>query len=145
MDISIKQYLLTYKFIWDDLTENNTSIPCQYDPLVLSEDQHVYIDSDSVEHKMYLLFKNNTNKNYSCFIMYDHVPVDQWPIYIFSNDDEIELVGNFRHYVQLLLNVYSKKYMNLQLLRSALIDIKNYSKNQVYSSLWLSKESIVLK
>ncbi len=142
---SIRIYLDKYSDIWKNLSENNKplTIPCIYDPKELFTEQNfIFKDSDSNKYKILKLFNDNTNDVFSCFIIHDQVSLDQNPIYTFSKD-EIELVGNFRNYIQKLLNEYTKKYKNLQHLRSAQCDVNFFSKIQVTVSLWLSEDSII--
>lgn len=113
MDTKINEYLERYEIILSDRSKNLL---------------RYMFDGQS---------ENIKKRNMLLIVIKSANPMDEWPIYELNdvNDNEYELIGNFRQYMINELHEYGKKYENLQLLRNAREDLNQFSK-KCESPLW---------
>lgn len=121
MSEKIKEYIEKYDSIWSE--SNKRILMCLY--------------MNKNENEKYVITEN------VLMIIHPDNQMDEWPIYLSDDMNEYEYVGNFRQYVGNLLSEYGKKYENLQLLRKAQDDLKQFSKKCVSVSLWLYKDNLM--
>jgi hypothetical protein len=102
----IQDYVEKYEEMFEELDNNyDVSLPLMYTHCHIVSDNDYYGCDFSKNGSIHMLFYNGSSNFFAGIYVPDHitdVKYDQCPVYIFdlASDEPMELIGNFRTYVE---------------------------------------------